>query len=338
MNKIVLLPLESLESRYTSQWAKWWPAQLQKDGTNFITIEGKSLTSKIEVGSVLDAYSTNYYKFTQMANLIEKIRNGEVGSSEVLIFHDLWFPGIEALRYISNLGGARPKITGILHAGTYDDHDFLVRNGLRPYFHEIESAWMKIYDCIFVATEFHKNLILKSHSVDPNKIVVTGLPFYPDDFVTERRKKMVKTYNSIVFPHRLDPEKHPEKFDSLFVNDSEQLSYAHFKTAGQFNTKSEYYDELARSEMAVSFADQETFGYAMLEATALGCYPLVPDRLSYQEMYPRECRYQTHEELIEKIKRPKNKDVVYEIASKHKARYTQSITNMTQVISTRFNS
>jgi hypothetical protein len=76
----------------------------------------------------------------------------------------------------------------------------------------------------------------------------------------------------------------------------------------------------------------------MLEATALGCYPLVPDRLSYQEMYPRECRYQTHEELIEKIKRPKNKDVVYEIASKHKARYTQSITNMTQVISTRFNS
>ena len=53
--------------------------------------------------------------------------------------------------------------------------------------------------------------------------------------------------------------------------------------------KAAYYSLLSRSVAAVSFALQETFGYAMLEATALGCVPIVPDRLSYPELFPGYC-------------------------------------------------
>jgi hypothetical protein len=335
---IILLSLESLELRYTAQWARWFPEQLKKDKVEFATVHGTALTKTIEVGSVLDAYGTNFYKMTQLANLIRMLRDGFITNKDTLLFADLWFPGIEALKYIACLGGAKPKITGILHAGTYDQNDFTFRAGMRPWGHNLEQAWFQMYDLVFVATQYHRDLILKNHNVDPDKIVVTGLPFYPDEIVTNERKQMVKIHNSIVFPHRLDPEKHPEKFDMMREN--ELIPWLCTRTVDHFTTKDKYYDELAHHTVAVSFADQETFGYAMLEATALGCYPLVPDRLSYQEMYPRKFRYQTHEELIGKIlqfENERNDEEVRELALSHRAEYMGSITRMINCIHNRFN-
>ena len=37
----------------------------------------------------------------------------------------------------------------------------------------------------------------------------------------------------------------------------------------------------------------------MQEAVFNGCFPIVPDRLSYSEMYPACCKYNTWSELID---------------------------------------
>ena len=49
--------------------------------------------------------------------------------------------------------------------------------------------------------------------------------------------------------------------------------------------KTEYHDLLQRSKFAVSFADQETLGISMYESACAGACPIVPNRLSYTEMY-----------------------------------------------------
>ncbi len=54
--------------------------------------------------------------------------------------------------------------------------------------------------------------------------------------------------------------------------------------------------------MAVSTARNEFFGLAMLEACYAGCKPLVPDRLAYPELYPAECRYASHDELVARLR------------------------------------
>ena len=329
---LVWLPLEPLEQRYTEQWSRWWPAQFRQDGIEFTTIEGKKLTDTIKIGSVLDAYGTNFWKMTQLANLIEALQSGRVTSEDVLLFADLWFPGIEALQYIACLGGQRPKITGVLHAGTYDPNDFTYREGMRPWGHLLEEAWLSMFDLIFVATQYHKQLILKNHNIDSNKLMVTGLPFYPDEF-TKSRKNIMKDTNLVIFPHRLDKEKNPQDFDAL-LRALPGMTFS--KTTDHCLNKSAYYDMMAGASVAISFADQETFGYAMLEATALGCYPLVPDRLSYLEIFPRQFRFQTYQELIEKLKSKRTIEEVYEIAGIHKDRYAQAITRMSEAIYNRF--
>ena len=302
----------------------------------FIQVDGQKLTDKIEHGSVLDCFGSNYWKSTQMSKLIELLHNGTVTDADTLLFADLWSPGIEMLQYIKCIMGSGPKITGILHAGTYDPNDFTVRAGMRPFFHNIEFAWMQMIDKIFVATAYHKNLILNSHAVDPDKIKVTGLPL-PFQGNELDKFQQIKDDRYVIFPHRMDPEKNPEEFSDMIGLLRQRVGYFPVcMTTTRPRTKGEYYTELGKASIAVSMADQETFGYAMLEATALGCVPLVPDRLSYREMYPEELRYKSYSNLYSILCMLLESDqeltryrcITRDLANRHRAMYTESIGNM----------
>lgn len=274
------LPLEQYEERYTEQWYRWFDKELKDSGKHFTTIEGKQLTSTIDEGSVLDACGTNYYKMTQLASLIEHIRAGHVKDNDTIFFADLWFPGIESLQYIRDVTGRKFKITGIFHAGTWDKADFTYRTGMRDWAKFIEAGWLSFIDTIYVGSEFHKEIIghyASSIVKIKANIIVTGLPFEADEV---NRSVGVSKRNIVVFPHRLDPEKRPDLFDLLYQVPGWQF----VKSKEVTKSKEEYYQLLGKSKIAVSFAEQETFGYAMLEALANGCYPVVINGLSYATM------------------------------------------------------
>ncbi|GGY35189.1 glycosyl transferase family 1 [Bacterioplanes sanyensis] len=58
-----------------------------------------------------------------------------------------------------------------------------------------------------------------------------------------------------------------------------------------FPPRDEYLRWLQQADVAVSCADHEFQGLAMLEAVSAGAKPLVPDALCYREQYPPQCRY-----------------------------------------------
>ena len=67
-------------------------------------------------------------------------------------------------------------------------------------------------------------------------------------------------------------------------------------------SRREYAALLASADVAVSTARSEFFGLAMIEASYAGCFPLVPDRLAYPEIYPGAMRYDTPEALAARLR------------------------------------
>jgi len=131
----------------------------------------------------------------------------------------------------------------------------------------------------------------------------------------------------IVWPHRWEHDKDPEAFFRvIFKLLEEELDFkvsiigqtygqlpevfaeARQKLEGRIGTwgfkadKDEFYSALSVCNVVVSTAQHETYGVAMLEAAALGCYPLVPRRLVYPELYPEECIYNTDQQLFKRLR------------------------------------
>ena len=71
---------------------------------------------------------------------------------------------------------------------------------------------------------------------------------------------------------------------------------------GEPASRRDYAGLLAGSDIAVSTAVNEFFGIAMVEACYAGCYPVVPDRLAYRELYPAEFRYPGASGLVDRLR------------------------------------
>lgn len=66
-------------------------------------------------------------------------------------------------------------------------------------------------------------------------------------------------------------------------------------------SRTEYLRRLATADVALSTARHEFQGLAVLEAAAAGAVPLVPDGLAYRELWPRAWRWNTPEDLTERL-------------------------------------
>jgi glycosyltransferase involved in cell wall biosynthesis len=75
----------------------------------------------------------------------------------------------------------------------------------------------------------------------------------------------------------------------------------HIEAWGWLESRSEYEQLLGRAQIVLSTAEQEFFGISILEATHLGAHPMVPDRLSYRELMPREHRYGDDEAAAKRL-------------------------------------
>lgn len=288
---IHVVPIEPLDQRYTAQWIDWFGSDFHSYKVESRWYLPKS-EPQIRRGQFLDVINTNKFKAEQLALLCEAFDRDEIRSGDVIFFFDLWFPGLEMLFYMRDGLGIDFKIAGILHAGTWDPFDFLTQKGMRTWATPIEKAWFAETDLIFLATNFHKEL-LKSRT--PRNVSVTGLPLY---YAGPAEAKE----NIIVFPHRLAPEKQPELFDKMAAELRTELpDYKFIKTQASPLSKNDYYRLLAKAKVSISFNQQETWGIAMLESLFHNCVPVAPNRLAYPETMPEACLYKNIDEAYSMV-------------------------------------
>jgi hypothetical protein len=223
------------------------------------------------------------------------------------VFTDAWHPGIINLKYMSELLGIPVTTHGLWHAGSYDPQDFLGRLvGNKPWVRNAEKSFFHALDHNYFATDFHitmfyANLLNDYPTENPwfsehldeilkgeePKIVRTGWPMeYMEDTLT-MYKNMPKR-DLILFPHRIAPEKQVEIFRDL----KEHLPQYEFVVCqDQFLSKNEYHNLLGEAKIVFSANLQETLGISCYEGAVVDAIPMVPDRLSYTEMYYDTFKY-----------------------------------------------
>ena len=298
MTTIWYLPLEHLDMRYTDMMDKKIIETLEKNNKTYKRIYGKELTKNIDTGAFLDSEGTNYFKASQIMKVCELFKKNKIKDKDKFFISDLWFPGLEAIPYMANFKNIDIEIYGIFHAGSWTDTDYV--NSMKEWARPVERGWINFCKGIFLGSEFIKQDMIRKFQLNPKeieKLHVTGLVY---DSKEIEKYKSKKKEDIIVFPHRLDDEKQPYLFDE-FIEKIKKVkpNIKSVKTHELHLKKEDYLKLLGKSKIMFSAALQENFGYATLESCSLGVVPVVPNRLSYRDFYPKKFRYETIDEAVE---------------------------------------
>ena len=225
--------LESYESRYTLQLTEWNRRVFQRRGYDVVYVPGNTIddSKAISVGQVLDAHGRSYFAMSQMMNLVQMHRNGEITSEDVIYFEDFFQPGIESLPYILDQidWRERPRIFVRCLAQTIDPDDFIHVWGLQK--------WMAAYEKM--VNEFVTGVLATNEEMVAHMRIagweapiynISGLAFGKDE-VLERigGKDNITPFNSrpmrVGFAARFDQEKQPGFFMDLVEMWHRQASY-----------------------------------------------------------------------------------------------------------------
>ena len=309
MSRIFLVDLEAVETRYTGEWKTHLPALLKQHKHDVHVISGPSdIPAATTPGAFLNFGGTNIYKAAQVEEMSRLFTDGRIKKGDHFIFTDAWHPGIINLKYMSELLDIPVIIHALWHAGSYDPQDFLGRLiGPERWVRHAEKSFFYAVDHNYFATEFHVKLFFdellhdgvpaenpwydeewRDRYTDDNcKIVRSGWPmeYMPD---TLSMYKGMEKRKLILFPHRIAPEKQVEIFRDL----KEQLPQYEFVICqDQQLTKNEYHNLLGEAMLVFSANLQETLGISWYEGALVDAIPMVPNRLSYEEMALDDFKY-----------------------------------------------
>jgi hypothetical protein len=223
MRKLYYMGLESYEARYTLQLTEWNRRVFDRRGLDVVYVPGTTIdnTQAISVGQVLDAHGRSYFGMSQMMNLVQLMKNGNVTSQDIIYFEDMFQPGIESLPYIMDQVPAdqRPKVFVRCLAQAIDPDDFVHVWGM--------AKWMGLYEQM--VNEFVTGVLATNEEMVAHMRIagwtapiynISGLAFGKSE-VLERigGAENIKPFHDrqlrVGFAARFDQEKQPDFFMDL---------------------------------------------------------------------------------------------------------------------------
>ncbi|MBT3276273.1 MAG: DUF3524 domain-containing protein [Spirochaetales bacterium] len=162
---------------------------------------------------------------------------------------------------------------------------------------------------------------------EKSSVLYPGCRFMPD---TIEKHETKSERPLIVWNHRWEFDKDPDTFfkalevidekgldfDLALLGENFQMVPKQFIKAkerygdrivvyGHVDSREDYYRWLAKGDVVVSTSLQENFGISIIEAIHHGCFPVLPTRLAYPEVLPKQfheaCLYNSFDELVEKL-------------------------------------
>lgn len=300
------LALEQLEQRYTKLMNESIIKHLQKLTVPFMCYYPVNRDyDTIEVGEFLDVNRTCEFKTRQLNMIANDFAAGNIRDGDVFLVGDIFFPGIEMIRYMAELQDIRIKIYGFNYAGRADMNDFVQKLG--KWADMSEKGYHEVCDMVFVGSDYHARQVKEYFGID--NVKKTGL-IWDTEIVANYVKPGQPKGKYMIWPHRLCSEKGIDDFlqyarstayDIIVTSSGNQKAWpgqlygALPKNVTYISglSKNNYYRIMAGAERYLSTARQETFGYTLHEAMFFGCQIVAPYRACYPEMLPIYNLYKT---------------------------------------------
>jgi len=321
VRKLFYMGLESYEARYTLQLTEWNRRVFERRGLDVVYVPGSTIdnTQSISVGQVLDAHGRSYFSMSQMMNLVQMMRNGDVTAEDVVYFEDMFQPGIESLPYIMDQipQEQRPRVYVRCLAQAIDPDDFVHVWGM--------AKWMDLYEKM--VNEFVTGVLATNEEMVAHMRIagwtapiynISGLAFGKDEVLEriggiENIKPFAERKRRVGFAARWDQEKQPGFFMDLIdmygelttepcefaifqggalrSNNPEYVERARqMEAEGKLKiydnlTKNEYYALVNDTRVLFNCALQDWVSNTVSEADTLGCNVLYPAYRSFPETF-----------------------------------------------------
>jgi hypothetical protein len=323
MRKLFYCGLESYEARYTLQLTEWNRRVFDRRGLDVVYVPGLTIdnTQSISVGQVLDAHGRSYFSMSQMMNLVQLMRNGEVTSEDIIYFEDMFQPGIESLPYILDQvpESQRPRIYVRCLAQAIDPDDFVHVWGM--------AEWMATYEKM--VNEFVTGVLATNEEMVAHMRIagwtapiynISGLAFGKTE-VLERVGNTLKPFADrklrVGFAARFDQEKQPDFYMDLieeyhrraphmgvefaifqggplrsnnpkYIERARSLEAEGKLVIYENLNKNDYYALVNDSRVLFNCALQDWVSNTVSEADTLGCNVLYPAYRSFPETFAND--------------------------------------------------
>jgi len=164
-------------------------------------------------------------------------------------------------------------VYGFAHGGSYEPYDFDYGNAEAE---AIELENFPLYKKIFVATQWHKDLILAKYPHLTN-VRVTAFPYI--DYSIPPTTEWIKS-GDVCFTGRLSEDKGYDVVKGVPGIECLRLEEGN-------TSKDRYIEMLRRYRCSVFPARKETLGISVIECIQNGVIPVMVDGLCYPEIYGR---------------------------------------------------
>ncbi len=201
MSKIIYIPLEDLPQRYTQMMNDAIYPKVDISLYPKVEIDGQ-----IKRGQFLDIVNTCKFKAAQLQMIADLFNEGKVESGDAFLVGDIFFPGIEMIKYMSELQDIDVRVYGINYAGRADKTDFVQKLGY--WANASELGYHQICDGIFVGSNDHRRNVIDFFGLNPATVYTTGLVWdlnYMKSFADKIGPVEKEDY--VIWPHRWCNEK-----------------------------------------------------------------------------------------------------------------------------------
>jgi len=286
MRRIIFVPQYPTPMRYQEWWFWQLPYKFHSAGFDVKILGEKYVKSNKIYAADDDSFSPVQNAIDLETHQIREYMDLKLRKDDILFLADLSFPGF----FANVLYHKRPILSyAFCHATSLNTYDYFKQT--RHSKASVEIAHTRMFENVFVGSYYHQGKLDYAGFTDNIKVIYLPLPPPQIIYPIQREKKRLLTSVSRVSQQKVNK----------CIEEAAEQQYNTKIYRKKHKTWEDYCKTLSESQILLVSANEETFGYQVVDAIMNNCIPVVPDDFSYPELVDREYRYRNTTELFDII-------------------------------------